>query len=139
MALDPNDPLALAHNRHPVTEAGLARLTDQLIAACRADLGQDGATTVLDRVHDDEGRLWFRSTQTYARPRPECPFARVEVEFDPEARLPSRISAYERPQPGPSGEPVLAERYAFDHVKLGAPLTDADFDPDSPAYAFTRF
>ena len=70
---------------------------------------------------------------------PERPFARVEVLYDPETRLPLRISNYDWPQPGDRGELPLAERYSYDDLNFQAPLSAIDFDPANPNYAFHRY
>jgi hypothetical protein len=140
LALDPTDPLALAHNRHPVTEAGLAHLARSLADACRDDLNDPGVAVTLDRVTEG-GRAWWRATQDYSVRRPGRAFTRVEVHFDPETGLPLRLDGYDWPEPGPApaGDPPLGEQYRFENLALDAPLGDPDFDPDNPAYAFDRF
>ena len=138
--LDPRGPLALADSRHPITEAGLVNLTDRLIGFRRLDLADPGAVTVLDRVADADGKTRPRSVHTHAVHRPDRPFARVEVLYDPATFLPRRISNYDWPEPGQApGELRLAERYSYDDLDLDATLTDLDFDPANPAYAFSRF
>jgi hypothetical protein len=140
LSLDPTDPLALAHNRHPVTEAGLAHLARSLADDCRADLNDPAVAVTLDRVTEGS-RTWWRATQEYAVRRPRRAFARVEVHFDPETALPLRLDGYDWPEPGtaPPGGPPLGEQYRFDDLALDATLGDPDFDPDNPAYAFARF
>ena len=59
--------------------------------------------------------------------------------YDPANQFPLRISSYDWPRPGQAGELELAERYAYDDLKLDAPLTAADFDPANPEYAFMRY
>lgn len=139
LAVGPTDPLALADNRHPITEAGLANLADKLIGFRRLDLTDPDAVTVLDRTADPDGRPWLRSLHTHPHQKPERPFARVEVLYDPETWLPLRITSFDWPAPDHQGDLDLAERYAYDDLELDAPLDDLDFDPANPAYAFTRF
>jgi hypothetical protein len=67
------------------------------------------------------------------------PFARVEILYDPATHFPLRISSFDWPAPGQTGDLELAERYAYDDLNLEAPLTPADFDPTNPDYAFMRF
>ena len=60
--------------------------------------------------------------------------------YDPETRLPRRIDSYDWPEPGKGpGALQLAERYSYEDLDLDAPLSDLDFDPANPAYAFSRF
>lgn len=140
LKLDPAGSIALADCRHPITEAGLVNLTDRLIGYRRLDLEEADAETVLDRMRDSEGREWFRSVHTHKDPDAGRPFARVEVLYDPETRLPLRISSFDWPEPGHGDAPLkLAERYCYDDLDLDASLSELDFDPANPAYAFSRF
>ncbi len=139
LKVPPTSRLALAGNRHPVTEAGLSNLTAKLIHFRRMDLHDPEASTILDRVTDAEGRSWLRSVHNHPNRHSDRPFAYVEVLYHPETMIPLRISSYDWPEPGDSGELKLAERYFYDDLKLDAVLTDLDFDPANPSYAFKRF
>jgi Protein of unknown function (DUF1571) len=139
LAVAPDSPLALADQRHPVTEAGLVHLASKLLKFRKMDMGDADATTTLDRTTDDEGRAWLRSVHTHGVADGSRPFVRVEVLYDPINQFPLRISSYDWPAPGRSGELELAERYAYDDLKLDAPLSAADFDLANPDYAFMRF
>ncbi|WP_435019428.1 DUF1571 domain-containing protein [Tundrisphaera sp. TA3] len=136
LAIDPGSSLALADNRHPITEAGLLNLTNRLVAFRRMDLQDSDAGTILDRTED--GR-WLRSVHTHTIPNPERPFARVEVLYDPTTMYPAQISSYDWPKPGQGGDLLLAERYAYENVRFDPTPTAADFDPANPDYAFHRF
>jgi hypothetical protein len=139
LAVAPTDPLALADSRHPITEAGLANLTDKLIGFRRMDLTDPEAVTILDRTADDQGRPRLRSLHTHPHRKPERPFARIEVLYDPETWLPLQITSFDWPAVDQTGDLELAERYLYDDLRLDAPLGDLDFDPANPEYAFTRF
>jgi Protein of unknown function (DUF1571) len=139
LAVAPDSSLALADSRHPVTEAGLVHLANKLLAFRKMDMGDADAETTLDRTTDSEGRAWLRSVHTHSQANGTRPFARVEVLYDPVTHYPLRISSYDWPTPGHSGELELAERYAYDDLKLNAPLTATDFDPANPEYAFMRY
>jgi hypothetical protein len=136
LVLAPTSPLVLAYSRHPITEAGLANLARSLRKAAQLDLDDDGAITVLDRVADAEGRAWLRSTHDYARTSFTRSFSRVEVFYDPTTSLPLRMSGYDWPKPGDSGEPQLGEQCAFEELNFDVPLSDLDFDPENPAYDY---
>jgi Protein of unknown function (DUF1571) len=139
LAVAPDSALALADSRHPVTEAGLVHLVNKLLAFRKMDMGDADAQTILDRTTDLDGKVWLRSIHTHTLHDGTRPFARVEVLYDPVTQYPLRISNYDWPSPGHSGELQLAERYAYDDLKLNAPLTATDFDPANPDYAFMRF
>jgi hypothetical protein len=139
LAVPPTDPLAMANNRHPITEAGLANLTRTLIHFRQLDLDDPEAETVLDRTVDKQGRRWLRSTHVHPHRVPNRPFARVEVLYHPDSMLPLRIRSYDWDEAGLTNRCRLAESYSYDEIRLEAPLSDADFDPANPEYAFTRF
>jgi hypothetical protein len=139
LAVPPDHPLALADNRHTITDAGLAKLTAKLIAFRRMDLDDEEAVTVLDRTTGTDRRPWLRSLHLHPHKHPGRPFARVEVLYDPETRFPLRIRSYDWPEPGYKGDLLLAEYYAYDNLNLDADLTALDFDPANPAYAFHRY
>lgn len=135
----PTDPLALADNRHPITDAGLLNLTSRLVEFRRLDLDDEEAVTILDRTTDSQGNPVLRSVHSHPTRNDARPFQRVEVLYDPETFIPCQITSYDWPEPGDGDSPRLAEKYAYDDVDLDAPLNNADFDPANPEYAFTRF
>lgn len=139
LAVPPDHPLAMAETRHAITEAGLSNLNDKLIEFRRLDLQDDKASTVLDRVTDNAGRPWLRSVHRHLAKDGSRPFHQVEVLYDVDSRIPLRISNYDWPEPGREAELPLAERYAYDDLKLDVPLSSLDFDPANPAYAFHRY
>lgn len=140
LKVPPDSPLALAGNRHPVTDAGILNLTEKLIRFREMDLDDPEASTVLDTVTDPDGRTWLRSVHDHPVYHPDRPFQYVEVLYDPEMKLPLRISSYDWPEPGDSsGDRKLAERYFYDDLRLDASLSNLDFDPANPAYEFKRF
>ncbi len=134
----PDSALAMSGNRHPITDAGLLNLTNRLVGFREMDLEDPEARTVLDRISDADGQEWLRSVHTHPRQNSGRPFQVVEVLYEPATRIPVRIKSYDWQADGATGEPKLAEAYRYDNLKLGANLTDADFDPANPAYAFSR-
>ena len=141
LSVAPTDPIALADCRHPITEAGLANLTDKLVHFRRLDLTDPEAVTILDRTTDADGRTWLRSVHTHPHWKPERPFAHVEVLYDPETLLPRSITSYDWPRPGQADGPLLAEHYAYDdldrltalaHARVGGPtLASYAYDYDA--------
>ena len=139
LAVAPDSALALADSRHPVTDAGLLNLSRKLLRFRLMDMGDEAATTILDRATTPGGRPVLRSTQSHSDPGGGRPFCRVEILYDVESQVPFQIKSYDWPGPDHSGELDLAERYTYDDLMLDAPLTAADFDPANPDYAFMRF
>lgn len=138
LKVKPDSALALAGNRHPITDAGLLNLTRKLIRFRRWDLVDEDAGTILDRFTDEAGRTFLRSIHTHTVPHPDRPFAYVEVLYDPESKLPVRFMGHDWPESS-AENPPLGEKYVYEDIDLDAPLTDLDFDPANPAYGFHRF
>jgi hypothetical protein len=141
LVVGPTDPVALIDNRHPITDAGLLNLTRRLIGYRLKDLTDPSASTVLDRVSDDEGQTWLRSIHHHSHYSDDRPFQHVEVHYDPDSLIPRRIWCYQWPESGAtnSEERLLAESYRYDDLNFSGDISDLDFDPANPAYAFTRY
>lgn len=138
LAVPPAHPLAMADNRHAVTEAGLVNLTTKLIHFRQMDQLDPEAVTILDRTTGADGRPWLRSLHYHPHKAGDRPFSRTEVLYDPDTRIPLQISNFDWPEPGQKGDLLLAERYAYENLNLDAELTALDFDPANPEYAFHR-
>lgn len=138
LAVPPDHPLALADNRHAVTEAGIVNLTKKLIHFRQLDEHDPEAVTILDETKGPDGRTWPRSVHYHPHKSSARPFQRTEVLYDPDTRIPVEIKNYDWPEVGQEGDLLLAEHYAYENLKLDADLTALDFDPANPAYAFHR-
>ena len=139
LAVDPTGRPALADNRHPITEAGLANLVGKLTHFRKMDIEDEDARTILDRSTDDDGHTWYRSVHLHTQRNPERPFERIEVLYDPETRLPHQITSYDWPiTEGRVDVDRLAEKYTYDEVKLGLGLGEEDFSTANPEYNFQR-
>ena len=139
LAVAPDSALAMADSRHPVTDAGLLNLSRKLLRFRIMDVGDEAASTVLDRITLDDGRKALRSFHSHAKPDDGRPFYQVEILYDLETQIPFQIKSYDWPAPDHQGELSLAESYTYEDLDLKAPLTAADFDPANPDYAFMRF
>ena len=139
LAVPLDSPLALADSRHPVTEAGLLALAKKLVVYRQMDIGDPDATTIIDRTTTPDGRPALRSVHTHTNPLANRPFIRVEILYDPATQYPIRIDSFDWPGPGHVGGLDLAESFYYTDIKPNTPLTDLDFDPKNPAYAFMRF
>lgn len=140
LKVDPYGPIALAENRHPITEAGLAHLARKLLHFRQLDLDDPMAETILDREIDENGKLWYSSTHSHASFTDDRPFAYVEIRYCPELLIPLHIVSYDWPQPGcDDGELQLAERYHYENVDFDITFSALDFDPTNPDYGFKRY
>ncbi|HEV3121688.1 MAG TPA: DUF1571 domain-containing protein, partial [Isosphaeraceae bacterium] len=124
LAVAPTSPLALSENRHPITDAGLLRLTRMLVRFREMDLADPEAVTILDRTCGHDGCRVYRSLHTHPHRHAERPFARVEVLYDPTTLIPIEITSYDWPE-GSCDEPLrVAEHYSYDNLELSAELSD---------------
>jgi len=143
LKLDPDGPIALAENRHPITEAGLKNLTEKLVRFRTLDLEDPDAGTTLDRTKDEQGRTMYRSIHTHTIRSDERPFAYVEVLYCPNLLIPIKISSYDWPEdpeaPIDFGNLPLAERYHYQDINFNVELSANDFDPTNPNYGFHRY
>jgi hypothetical protein len=140
LKLDPHGPIALADNRHPITEAGIAHLSRKLLHYREIDLNDHHAETILDRTTDEDGTLWYRSLHSHGIYSDERPFAYVEIRYCPERLLPLRIESYDWPEPCcDMSDLELAECYEYSDLDLEARFSSLDFDPTNPDYGFQRY
>lgn len=139
MHLDPKGARAMENNRHPITEAGIGKLIHQVethwgreLASARAvvkhypeaQVGTYPSVAMIEAVHPTR--------------RPNLLFHKVRLYIDQETGLPIRFEAYDWPVDSRS-EPELVEEYTYLNLRLNVGLTESDFDPANPGYAFGRF
>lgn len=129
VSLDPRDPKAMAQNRHPITEAGLGNLVDQI-----AEGADKERLLPADQLMMNVGEYRFlnrpvtrletirknNNGQFYAH--------RTIVYFDRETRLPVRFEAYDWPRQGGQQGGDLLECYSYVDMKFNVGLTDGAFN-----------
>lgn len=128
--LDPRDPVLMENNLHPVTSIGIDFMIKTISINMRkaikvGDLTfvERGQETVYGRkTHTIEIIFPKEKAQSYAG-------WRFVINQDVESKILLRIRIYSR-------ENRLIENYGYENLKLNAPLTDADFDPENPEYDF---
>ena len=137
MYLDPKGGVAMEDNRHPITEAGLGNLIETVCHRWDVEL-KPGATQVEFhpgmKVGDRECTM---IETTHPRHDPGFVFHRVRLYIDDQLGLPIRLEGYDWPKAGAPAE--LVEEYTYSHLKINPGLTDRDFDPANPSYAYGRF
>jgi len=123
-----DDPLIVEGSRHPVTRFGVESATKMLLESVRRAQGVSGFRARRlgsGEVHGEPARGFEMvlpdGHEFYAR--------RVRVWFDPATQLLKGFEAY-----GDADE--LLEDYAFTRLRPNVRFTDADFNPDNPAYGF---
>jgi Protein of unknown function (DUF1571) len=138
LALDPRGARAMQDCRHPITEAGLGHLIDQIARGWEAEM-TPGETRVVIRPRALVNRRPCTLIEsTHPQKQPSFLFHQVKVYIDQELGLPIRFEAYDWPR-RPGGVPELVEEYTFLNLRLNVGLRDGDFDAANPNYAFGRF
>jgi hypothetical protein len=139
--LSVNSPLVMSTNRYPMTEIGLANLTQRLIDRSVADPDVDDCEVTYQSGAKMDGRpCKFLQVK---RPVPKVgPAAEqgmnvylAQVLIDEELRVPIRYAAYMWPTT-PGSRPEVVEMYTYKDLELNVGLTDADFDHRNSAYNF---
>ena len=128
--LDPRDPVLMKNNLHPVTSIGI----DFLIEAISINMRKAIKAGELTFVERGQQTVYGRKTRTIEIIFPKekaQDYAgwRIVINQDVESKILLRIRIYRR-------ENRIIENYGYENLKLNAPLTDADFDPENPEYHF---
>lgn len=131
----PTSKEALAENRYPITQAGMAKMLEIVIAQWQADARYQEVQVkeVPGMKMGDQTCLLLETV--HPQPRDHFKFHKTRLYLDAETKLPVRLEQYLWPEKE-GGEPVLAEEYTYTQIKSNIGLTDLDFDKTNPAYEF---
>jgi hypothetical protein len=135
--LPPDGPLAMMGNRYPITNIGIENLVAKLIEKGERGRQHDECEVEIRRDAQVDGRSCMLIEVRHPHPRPHFDFMLAQIFIDDELNVPVRYAAYSWPLTD-GGEPALLEEYTYTNVKLNVGLTDADFDPDNPAYNYPK-
>jgi len=133
--LPPDGFLAMRGQRYPITQIGIHNLIEELIKRGERD-----------RLHGDCQVKFYQNAKIdnynctlievlHPQKREPFDFHRARVFVDRELRVPVHYAAWSWPEK-PGSEAVLLEEYTYRNIKLNVGLTDEDFNPDNPEYAF---
>lgn len=128
--VDPESSLAMRGNRHPVTDLGLGRMIEILLANVMRARGR-GEVELLDRgPAAEDGRLLRRVEGIFPRDRPRGYYCyRFVLAVDTATMLPARVTVYD-------WDDVLVEEYAYSDLRVNPGLVREDFETTNPAYNF---
>ncbi len=135
--LEPTGSLAMNGNRYPIFEIGMERLLEQIIAKGERDRQAGDCEIEIDSNVEVNGRQCLKLTITHPERREPYDFHRAIIYVDLERQWPIGYEGFDWPQEA-GGEPVLIERYFYSEIQANLGLTDADFDPDNPAYKYPK-
>jgi outer membrane lipoprotein-sorting protein len=128
VSMPPNDPRALKHSRHSITETGIGNLIETIarsndlerrlpasqVKVTFADYAfQQRPCTRMEAIH------LVNNGQFYCH--------RCVVYFDKETKLPIRMEAYDWPTAGGNTSGELIECYSYINLKFNVGLNDAVF------------
>ncbi|HWB10961.1 MAG TPA: DUF1571 domain-containing protein [Pirellulales bacterium] len=133
VSLDPAGMIAKRGNRYTIKDVGLKNLVKKLIdLGSRKELFRD--STVEIKESEFAERPCTQVEISSPRPVGDFRLATARIVIDRDWDVPVHYEAYEWP---PEGEkPSLSETYSYYDLQFDVGLTDTDFDPDNPEYAF---
>ncbi len=134
--LDPNGFLAMQGQKHPISEIGIVKLTEQLLEKGKQDLGNPNLTIHLqiDHIYDDRATHLITITKN-PTVHIEGDYQKAEVVFDPERNVVLAFRSYAAPEL-PSDPPQLIESYSYHDLQMNVGLTESDFDVTNAEYGF---
>lgn len=136
--LKPDDARIMAENRYPITDIGMARMLDIVLAIWDQEKHIDPANvdvqfspaTRFGSSECEEIRVTHKLRLTGLK------FHSTRVAFDLKTGFPVILEQCDWPfQPGE--EAPLVEQYLYSDVQANPGLTDADFDPENSDYNFS--
>jgi len=136
MQLDPLGRLAMSDNRHPVSEAGINKLVARVHDSWHHHLQPEHDITI------ERGLSLANRSSTLVQTKhdirsPQFQYHMVQIFFDDELGLPVRFVGFDWPS-APGQPPQMLEDYQFVNLRLNTGLTNLDFDPANPAYAYKK-
>ena len=138
LKLDPTSSFAMKGCRHPVTEAGLGYLIEQVSTRWEIEL-KPGETEV-NVTHDSRvgNRVCTMIESRHPVKYEGYAYHKIKLYVDNELHLPIRFEAYAWPQE--EGVPAeLIEEYTYVNLATNTGLESNDFDPANTTYGFTRY
>jgi len=133
--LSPEGTLAMRNQRYPITEIGIATLTQRLIERGQRDRKFPDCKVSYFKNASLNGRKCTVLQVQHAKPRPDLDFYLARIFIDDELGVPVRYEAYDWPTANVS-QPQLIEKYTYLNMKLNVGLTDADFNHENSSYNF---
>lgn len=133
--LQPTGAMAMAGQRYPITEIGIANLTRRLVEVAEQDMKFGECEVKFFKGAKINKRSATVIQVIHPVPRKNFLFHKAMVFVDDELNIPVRYESWDWPEK-PGGEPLLMEEYTYMNIKLNNGFTDADFDDKNPSYSF---
>jgi hypothetical protein len=137
MRLKPDDPRVMAENRYPITEIGMAKMLDTVLAIWERErnIDRENAEVTFSSSARLAGTPCEEIQITRRQRHPGLKFHATRLLFDKKTGFPVEVEQYDWPEQAGEQAP-LVEHYTYTEIKTNAGLTDADFDPGNPGYRF---
>ena len=137
--LEPTSFFAMRGQKYPITEMGILNLVDKLLEVGYRDI-QYGECTVMYTEgatigKDETLRECTEIRVIHPERRPHFMFHVARIFVDKELNMPIRYESFDWPR-RPGEAPQLIESYQYLSLRINVGLTDLDFDPKNPSYAF---
>lgn len=132
----PTSAVAMQGQHYPITELGIANLTNRLIEVGENDKKYGECDVKFFQDAKVNGRVCTMIQVMHPVPRRNFLFHIARIYVDNEWNLPLRYEAYDWPTEA-GGKPIPLEEYTYMNVQLNPGFTEADFDVNNPNYAFS--
>ena len=133
--LDPDGPLAMKGNLHPIYDIGFRNLLVKMIELGERDLKHPECSVKISRAVEVNGRLCTSIEVVHPQQRGHFEHYIDRIFIDDELNIPIAYEAFLWPEK-PGEDPPLLERYIYTKLKLNVGFTDVDFDPGNHEYDF---
>ncbi len=135
VSIPPDGMLAMRGQRYPMTEIGVENLIVKLIERGERAIQCPDVQCEFRKNARVKDRTCTVLQVTAPTKRPDLDFYQAQVFIDDAMNVPIRYIAYDWPAKE-NAPPEVIEEYNYLNLKLNVGLTDADFDPNNPAYNF---
>jgi hypothetical protein len=133
--IHPTGMLAMRGQRYPMTEIGVENLIVKLIERGETAKQYSDVQAEFRKNARVKDRTCTVLQVTQPTQRPGLEFYLAQIFIDDQLQIPIRYVAYDWPK-SQGAKPEVIEEYTYLDLKVNVGLTDADFDPKNPAYAF---
>lgn len=135
LSLRPDDSLAMADCRYPITEMGIAKVLEKAVGVWEGQKQKDPDNADVQIVDGHVGSTPCKVVQLTQRSRkPGMEYRLDRVYFDKKSHLPIKAERYGWPVKGEKSP--LLEQYTYTNIKTNVGLTDSDFSTENPKYRF---
>jgi hypothetical protein len=132
----PDDDMAKAVSRRPVTNIGIWNFNDRITALFNEELLRDPAVIVrVDEGREISGRACYEFSFEHPTPSQVVQFKQVQIFIDKVLGVPVACEHY-RWDADPTKGAHLEESYLYKDLVMDVALNDADFDPKNPGLSF---